>query len=111
MPCSGSDSSFSPAGLPNLVAAIGLANKGRGSAVVVETFNSNSLNLFVGVLLPSLIVGIGSPSGQSIMSLWWMAGMTVGAVAWCAIRCGPSWPGGAALIAGYIAFMLGILVF
>ena len=98
-------------GLPNLVAAIGLAKKGRGPAVVVETFNSNSLNVFVGVLLPSVMVGIGSPSGQSVMSLWWMAGMTVGAVAWCAIRRGLTWPGGAALIAGYIAFMFAILIF
>ena len=58
-------------GLPNLVTAIGLAKKGRGSAVVVETFNSNSLNVVAGVLLP-IIVGLGKVSGQSLLSLWWI---------------------------------------
>jgi cation:H+ antiporter len=91
-------------GLPNLVTAIALAKKGRGSAVVVETFNSNSINLLAGVLLPAIIVGLGKASGQSLLSLWWMIGMTAGAIAWSASRHGLRWPGGVALIVAYIAF-------
>lgn len=97
-------------GLPNLVAAIGLARKGRGRAVVVEAVNSNSINLVAGVLLPSAIVGLGKMSGQSSLSLWWMMAMTVGTIGWCSRSRGLAGIGGAGLIAVYIAFMIVILL-
>jgi hypothetical protein len=39
-----------------------------------------------------------------------MIGMTVATTAWCMTRHGLGWPGGTALIAVYVAFMLVILL-
>ncbi len=44
-------------GIPNLYTAIGLGQRHRGSAVMTETMNSNSLNILVGLAIPSLIFG------------------------------------------------------
>ena len=64
-------------GIPNAVAAVRLARQGRGSAVVSETFNSNSLNLIAGAYLPTLFVTMGPLSGSSRLVLWWLLGGTL----------------------------------
>ncbi len=46
-------------GLPNAYTAIRLARNGQGAAVVSEAFNSNTLNIMIGVGLPALIFGFG----------------------------------------------------
>jgi cation:H+ antiporter len=44
-------------GIPNLVGAMQLARRGRGTAVVSETLNSNSLNVIFGLCLPAALLG------------------------------------------------------
>jgi cation:H+ antiporter len=67
--------------LPNLLTAVRLALHGRGSAVVSETLNSNSLNLLAGIAFPALAISLGKASGIETFSVWWLVGMTVFAVA------------------------------
>jgi cation:H+ antiporter len=50
-------------GIPNVIAAIRLALHGRGAACVSESLNSNNANLLVGLCIPALALGIGTPSG------------------------------------------------
>ena len=39
-------------GLPNMFTAVRLARRARGAAVITETFNSNTINVLVGLTLP-----------------------------------------------------------
>ena len=48
--------------LPNAVAAVYLAARGRGAAMLSTTLNSNALNVTAGLLLPATITGLGPPS-------------------------------------------------
>jgi Ca2+/Na+ antiporter len=75
--------------IPNAVTAMRLALAGRGAALVGETFNSNTINLAVGVVVPSLFVTLSAPSPAARLQLGWLVGMTcAGAQAWCAQRGG-----------------------
>src|SRR5207248_8454761 len=67
--------------LPNLLTAVRLALHGRGSAVVSETLNSNSLNVIAGIALPGIVLTLGSASPLETFAVWWLVGMTVFAVA------------------------------
>ena len=44
--------------LPNAVAAVYLAARGRGAAMLSTTLNSNALNVAAGLLLPATITGL-----------------------------------------------------
>ncbi len=48
--------------LPNAVAAVYLARRGRGVAVLSTAFNSNAINVAVGFLLPATITGLHGAS-------------------------------------------------
>ena len=50
--------------LPNVVAAVYLARRGRGSAALSTAFNSNGLNVAIGFLVPTLVLGLTPASGQ-----------------------------------------------
>jgi cation:H+ antiporter len=52
--------------LPNAVAAIYLARRGRGAATLSEAFNSNAINAIVGLMLPGAILGLTRPSGDAL---------------------------------------------
>ncbi len=64
-------------GVPNLIAALRLARQGRGTAVVSEAYNSNSLNLIVGAYLPTLFIAPGQPSALARLSMWWLVAATI----------------------------------
>ncbi len=91
-------------GVPNVIAALRLAVQGRGSAVVSETFNSNSLNLIAGAFLPTLFVAAGPPSATARLTLWWLCGLTVLATLLFLPRDRLGRPGGWLLIAAYAGF-------
>jgi cation:H+ antiporter len=95
--------------IPNVIAAARLALNGRGSAVVSESLNSNSLNILAGVCLPAVVLGLGAPSALSIMAASWLLGMTVLAVALACFRGGLLRWEGASLIAFYVGFAIVIL--
>jgi Ca2+/Na+ antiporter len=63
--------------LPNAFTAIRLGTSDRGTALVSETLNSNTINLAGGVMLPALIVGLGETTGLVKFDLGWFTGMTI----------------------------------
>jgi cation:H+ antiporter len=91
-------------GIPNAIAAVGLARRGRGAAVVTETFNSNTLNVVAGICLPAMIVGLGTVSSRAFFALWWLVGMSVVAVVLTAWRGGLGRVGGGVLVLLYAVF-------
>ncbi len=97
-------------GLPNLIAAVRLALRHRGSAVVSETLNSNSLNLIAGVFAPALLLGLAPLSEAGRFAFGWLIGMTVVALALTSVRGGLHRAGGFVIIALYAAFVVVTLV-
>lgn len=67
--------------LPNAVAAVYLASRGRGAAVLSTALNSNALNVTVGLLIPAAVIGLVGSSGETRLIAWWYLGLTVFAVA------------------------------
>ena len=67
--------------LPNAVAAVYLAARGRGAAMLSTTLNSNALNVLAGLLLPATITGLGPPSPQTTLIAVWYLGLTLAALA------------------------------
>jgi cation:H+ antiporter len=92
--------------LPNLVTAVRLAVHGRGAAVVSETFNSNSLNILAGLVIPALFISLGAASGVQAFSAWWLLGMTVVAIALCWSGRGLQRLEGAAMMLLYVPFVI-----
>jgi cation:H+ antiporter len=91
-------------GLPNLYAAMRLARHDQGATVVSEAFNSNTLNLVVGLSLPAIVVGRdGLTSNAS--PLIWLVGLSVGAIALMLWRGGLTRLVGATIVLAYFAFL------
>jgi cation:H+ antiporter len=91
--------------LPNAFTGMRFARQGRGSALVSETLNSNSINLVVGVALPALIVGVGARTGLAAFDVAWLVVMTVAGIAAFARRGGPRHLDGVLLVALYGVFV------
>lgn len=51
--------------IPNAVAAVYLASRGRGAAALSTAMNSNALNVAGGLLIPGVIAGLGAPAAGS----------------------------------------------
>lgn len=90
--------------LPNVVGAIHLARRGRGSAVLSEALNSNMLNVVAGLFVPGVIIGLG-PSGAGTLVAVWYAALTVVSVLLVWWGRGLRRPAGIVIIAGYLAFV------
>ena len=63
--------------MPNAVAAVYLARKGRGSAVLSTALNSNAINVAAGLLIPAAVFGLARPSGTGLVIAAWYVGLTV----------------------------------
>ena len=90
--------------LPNAVAAVYLAGRGRGAATLSTAMNSNALNVTVGLLLPATIVGLGAASGQATLVAAWYGGLTAFALAAAYVSRGLRRGHGALIICAYVAF-------
>lgn len=90
--------------LPNAVAAVYLAARGRGHATLSTALNSNAINVVAGLLLPGAVLGLGPPTPQAALVVSWNAALTLAvlALAWrhSGLHRGP----GSVVIAGYAAF-------
>lgn len=64
-------------GLPNAVAAVYLALHRRGPATLSTAMNSNALNVTLGLLLPSTILGLRAASRHGTLVAGWYLGLTV----------------------------------
>ena len=96
-------------GIPNMIAAIRLALHGRGAACVSESLNSNNANLLVGLSIPALVLGIGSPSGLERFAALSMLALTAIAMTLGYSGGGLTRREGAAIIALYAAFVIVIV--
>ena len=90
--------------------AVRLGRAGRGAALVGETFNSNTINLAAGVILPSLFVTLTDVGTLGRLQLAWLLAATLVTLALLARPGGMRRSGGTALIALYFAFAVGTLV-
>jgi len=95
--------------LPNAVAAIYLARRGRGTATLSTALNSNSLNVVFGLLAPAVLVGLGIPSGGSTLIAVCYLGLTGFVLVACYAGRGLGRRAGAAIVAGYVAFVAVLL--
>jgi cation:H+ antiporter len=95
--------------LPNAVAGVYLASRGRGAALLSTTLNSNTLNVVGGLLLPATVVGLSSPTRPENLIVACYAAVTgltvIGAYRRRGLRRGQGW----VIIAGYVAFVLALL--
>ena len=91
--------------IPNAFTAARLAFQRRGSAVVSETFNSNTTNLAFGIALPALFISIGSTCDLSRFDLGWLLLMTLVTIALFARRGGVTRSGGVAILLLYAVFV------
>jgi cation:H+ antiporter len=90
--------------LPNAVAAVYLASRGRGAATLSEAFNSNALNVIVGLLTPAALVGLADRSaGASFVVASWVL-LTAATVALALHGRGLDRCAGSLIIAGYFVF-------
>jgi len=92
--------------MPNAVAAVYLARRGRGAATLAATLNSNTLNVVAGMFVPAAIVGLGTPTAGGLLASWWFAGLTLLTLALAYVTRGLRRVEGAVVIAGYIAFVI-----
>jgi cation:H+ antiporter len=91
--------------IPNAYTGVRLGRAGRGSALVAETMNSNTINLVGGIAVPALFVAVGSNlSGLERTDVVWLLVATAVTVALLARRRGLDSAGGAVLVVGWIAF-------
>ena len=91
--------------LPNAATGIRLGLQRRGSALVSETLNSNSINLIAGIAVPALVIGLGPLSRLDAFDLVWVASMTAAALAMMARRRGTGKAGGLLLVGLYGVFV------
>ena len=96
--------------LPNAVTAVYLARRGRGAAVLSTALNSNAINVVAGLLVPASVAGLGPRSGQTTLVAAWYAGLTVLALALAYRGRGLGRVPGAAIIAGYLAFVTALVI-
>jgi cation:H+ antiporter len=92
--------------LPNAFTAIRLALQGRGSALVSETLNSNTINLVGGLAIPALFVSVSSTSGLTLFDLGWLVAMTVAVLLLLGRREGIDRSGGIAILLLYAVFVV-----
>ena len=89
--------------LPNAFTAIRLGLQGRGSALLSETLNSNTINLVAGIAIPALVLSLGSFSGLVAFDLVWLIGMTL--VVLALLVGGVGRAGGGLMVALYLVFL------
>lgn len=91
--------------LPNVLTAVRLALHRRGSAVVSEALNSNTLNILAGICLPALFLGLGAASQLTLHSTYWLMGLTLLTLLLTWMHGGLYRWEGSIIIAAYLAFV------
>ena len=89
--------------LPNAYTGIRLGFQGRGSALLSETLNSNTINLVAGIAIPALVLTLGTFSGLIAFDLAWLIATTLIVLALLARGVGRA--GGGLLVGLYVVFV------
>jgi cation:H+ antiporter len=92
-------------GIPNAYTAVVLGLEKKGTAVVSETLNSNTINIVVGVGLPAVFFGMKGDQEIAILELWWLLGLTAVAVLLPALSRGINRSAGLMIIGLYLTFV------
>jgi len=90
--------------LPNAVAGVYLAVRGRAAAVLSTSFNSNAINNLAGLLIPTSLLGLAAPSGQTTYIAVSYVAMTVLVLATSYLNHGLRRGAGLLIICAYLAF-------
>jgi cation:H+ antiporter len=90
--------------LPNAVAAVYLARRGRTAASLSTALNSNAINVVVGLLVPATILGAGRTSSDASLVAYWYLAMTGATVGLAYLGRGLKRLEGAAIVAAYGVF-------
>jgi cation:H+ antiporter len=96
--------------VPNAVAAVYLARRGRGAATLSTALNSNALNVVVGLLLSGAILGLGPTSGQTVLVAAWYLGLTCFALGAAYATRGLLRVHGVVVVLGYLVFAAVLLL-
>lgn len=91
--------------LPNAWTGVRFGLQQRGSALMSETLNSNSINVVAGIAVPAALGSLVSFSGLDIFDLAWLLGMTAVALVLFGRRSGAGRSAGAVLIVLYAVFL------
>jgi cation:H+ antiporter len=91
--------------LPNAATAIRLGMAGRTTALAGETYNSNTINLAVGVIIPALFVTFDAQSTTAKIQIAWLVAMTVASLSMLARRRGIGRPQAVVLVIAYLGFV------
>jgi cation:H+ antiporter len=90
--------------LPNAYTGVRLGRARRGSALVSETMNSNTINLVGGLAIPALFVAASVRSGLERADGIWLLAATALALGLLWPRRGMGRIGGVVLVASWVAF-------
>ena len=90
--------------LPNAFTGVRLGRARRGSALVSETMNSNTINLVGGIAIPALFVGFGHFSGLLTVDVGWLLAATALTAALLWRPGGLRRGGGALLLLSWVGF-------
>jgi cation:H+ antiporter len=90
--------------IPNAYTGMRLGRAGRGAALVSETLNSNTINLVAGLVVPALVISVGTRSGLTVFDFGCLLLMSLAAVAMLARRRGMGRLAGAVLLIVYVIF-------
>jgi cation:H+ antiporter len=91
--------------IPNAMTGVRLGRAGRSAALVGETFNSNTINLVAGIVIPSLFTAFAALSPTATLQLAWLVGMTAACLLTLARPGGMGRFEAAGLIALYVGFV------
>jgi Sodium/calcium exchanger protein len=95
--------------LPNAVAAVYLAGRGRGAATLSTALNSNAINVTAGLLIPAALIGLDRPSGQTVLATAWYAALTAAVLAFAYRDRGIWRVTGILVIGAYFVFVGSVL--
>jgi cation:H+ antiporter len=94
--------------LPNAVAGVYLAARGRGAATLSTAMTSNALNVVVGLLPPAAIVGLSTSGSSTLVAVWYVA-LTAIALAFAYSGRGLRRSHGALIVTAYVAFVAALI--
>jgi cation:H+ antiporter len=95
--------------LPNAVAGIYLAARGRGAASLSTALNSNAFNVILGLLVPASVIGLASPSGAETLVVGWYGALTAVTIVMAYGAHGLRRWQGWLIVAGYVGFVGALL--
>jgi cation:H+ antiporter len=96
--------------LPNAVAAIYWARRGRGVAVLTTSLNSNTLNVAAGYLIPTVVLGVAHRSGTENLVAGWYVGLSALALCFAYRHSGLRRTTGALIVVSYVVFVVVLVV-